>query len=227
MDLVSNWVVGPLILLVWSTKAFLWVCDSSSNKLLLQTASHASRGVFCSPGSAAYNVVLLDAGESGTPLKCVFGGMPTLVLNMNENLFAQDTLISDAVTVVSLNKPAYIKHAHARVVYVETDEEGKRVLSRFACGKEEAIAELMVQTRDAGVPSDFDPAHDLLFAFPTSPPLDNVDEELCFSDVDMDAFFCSNRGCEKQSNSEFDCTQCGGLYCSAECREITCDKCPA
>lgn len=221
MELLSSWTAGPLILLVWSTKALLWVCDCSSNKLLVSAATPASRGVFSFPPD--YDVVLFAYGDMGVT-RTVFGGIPILVYNMvnaDASLLARVKPMP-GVTIVSLNKPAHIAAAAAVIVWLKHEDmaRAQSVLSPFVGNK--SVSDLMMQTRDMGVPPDFDPAYDLLFAAAAAEDELNLASPSGSGEMDYDVFFCGNRGCSNQAQSAFDCLKCGVPYCSDECKETTC-----
>ena len=225
--ILRSWIAGPTILLLWSTKAFEWACNPETNLLL---ARGRSKRVYRSPKDE-YDVLAIDGASSASKSSSITSKLfgcpnPLLVYNMSVHGIDDGFLyhIGSKPTVISVNRPAHFPALNpkpANVQFVSSDDGVLTLMSVFGA-KEEHIKKFLLQTRVLGIPADFDPAHNLLFV---EEPGGGGDYEPPTPASPIDVFFCNNRLCMNMANSDFDCLNCAGFYCSEDCREQMCGNC--
>ncbi len=225
--ILSSWVGGSLVILVWSSKAFYWFCSSEQNPLVTKSAT--SKGTYRSPNKDEYDVVVLVDGGAGDKLKKkgggggagvstkLYGGSPTLVVNMS--VFGSDTLLSEvhasygkrglkAPTFVSINRPSHLAPPLSTiggevvgihyVTHTTPTDLIAVILGVNPNTRARALQTMLTETRVVGLPPDFDPAHHML-------------------DTASAATFDPNQGLEPAGSpvsfAEFDGFFCGNRGC--------------
>ncbi len=236
--IVTSWTAGKVLLLVWSTKAFLYTCNGATNPLLLkksvESAFRASDNEFDIVCFAANG-----ASACGGPVtKRIFNnGTPTLVYNMAKcpihppatfllrllSCYAEQGLKQPCI--ISLNKPTNVPIVPG-ISYASYDQRETtcNLLYPLLSGKDEAIKVLLSETRMLGLPPTFDPAYDLLFDDSNSNNAKEDDSDGMLMVMNEEPF-CSYANCHARACIEFSCTYCFNTFCTTECRELVCGLC--
>lgn len=207
------------MLLVWSTQAFLYMCNGVTNPLLWKKTVESSYR----SDNNEFDIVCFAKDDGNKPIvKRIFNnGVPTLVYNMAKcSISPPMTFLAKLVQsyadqglkqplIISLNKPHVVPNVHG-INYASYDDcalTGSILYPLSNKLSADAIKVLLCETQLPQVPD--------LFA-------EEDDNNDSLWNVLNEEPFCCYTNCKSHAMMEFNCNYCFNTFCSTECRELIC-----